>query len=167
MHHGPGGAILPDDFIHTLLTAAAEAVDAFRQDQPDYRAFLERRAGWNNTLKKLGKSLLYEYDNEVHMAFIDYQEIFENYHIVKGLMETIGKAPRPAENGREAAVIPGLAEAERRLDLACRRFVGRLDEKTGAQCAGYLRLRRQVVDTGGPLCRRCGAELAEGLLERL
>ena len=75
MHHGPGGAILPDDFIHTLLTAAAEAVEAFRQDQPDYRAFLERRADWNNTLKKLGKSLMYEYDNEVHMRIIDVPEI--------------------------------------------------------------------------------------------
>ncbi len=133
MRYRPNERILSDEFINTLLITAAEEVEFFRSDQPDYSAFEKQRSSWNNTLSGLGESLLREYDSAVHRAFIDYQELLENYFIVKGLTEGLGGQIKPPPEG-EASAIPGLEEAERRLRLACRQFVGRLDEKAGAQC---------------------------------
>ena len=165
MLYRPDKRILTDEFINTFLITAAEEVEFFRSDQPDYSAFEKQRSSWNNTLSGLGESLLREYDSAVHRAFIDYQELLENYFIVKGLTEGLGGQIKPPPEG-EASAIPGLEEAERRLRLACRQFVGRLDEKAGAQCVKYLQVRKQIVDTGGALCQRCGAELAEELLRK-
>ena len=145
MRYRPNERILSDEFINTLLITAAEEVEFFRSDQPDYSAFEKQRSSWNNTLSGLGESLLREYDSAVHRAFIDYQELLENYFIVKGLTEGLGGQIKPPPEGKTAA-IPGL--------------------KAGAQCVKYLQVRKRIVDAGGALCQRCGAELAEELLKK-
>lgn len=161
MYHDADGPILPEDFIDTLLLSIAEEVDAARRDQPDYRAFEALRARWNDALSGLDSSLFQEYDTAVSGAFSVYQETLENCSVVKGLTDALR---RQREDGEDA--VPGLEEAERQLRQACRQFTARLDGGTAALCTQYLDTRKALIDAGRALCERCGAELAEGLLER-
>lgn len=156
--------ILAEDFITDFLLKLSNEVYKARCETPEYVAFLKQRRAWNETLERLDGRFLKEYDNVVAPAFIDYQEALENYLIAQAILQTIEH--RVGDVDPERIEVPGLAEAAARLEEVCGAFANQFAGEAAAQCAAYLKLRREIIDAGRGLCWQCGVEFAKGLLPR-
>ena len=153
--------ILSEDFISEILSEISNEVLYCQEDQPDYAVFSAAKERWYQTMEQLDHSVLEEYDNLVLQAFADYQRALENNMAVRGIISVFAQRLHGTEHPDSG---DGSA-AQAALTQACGAFIRRLTGETAAQCSAYLRLRKEIIDAGGPLCRQCGVELAEGLLD--
>lgn len=157
--------IVSDEFIESFLNEMSSDVIPYRATQPEYKKYREEGSSWSGTVIKLGKPLYDEYEDGLGEVFGNFEEISETFFWVQGLKDAVNGQFKSRDEVQSQKDIPGLDEAEKRLDLACQHFIGQLGAEYQQECSDYLKLRKEMVAEGRHYYYCHGFEFADTLLK--